>query len=628
MKFLKTKKQKVIFGIVAGVLLLIIILMISSLFKSKSNYFDDIDAIVNNDLGTFKYVIDVRTSEHTEDTEIKADSVDINNIENVTLEDETKEEDTNSNDGSHSGSFNDNWNNKDQIKATDWQYPNYKLTIEGVTTSLDPYTTQIKISLATEYFNDILTELICLDGNYYMNIEQLRYWLVQSQDSYLVSLGKAIPEGSKYLVIPESDFVFYSRYAEVDEIEDSAVVGLPNITRRLKNILLTVTNKVSQEVDSKCVYTSSDINYFIVDDGSDVLNAIKFCALNGGDFYTSVLSNSKKTYTEKGYAQALNEKDNIIYALQGLTNYLQIVDFNSTNLSIQGASRRYSNSKGNDVIEATLNTAMTANNVDYKVNCSLMRSGDTAEILVPQGSQISFDKYVNKSLIRETLNKICDYLNVTCIKTSVSLDLTTENIRDLVIDKFIELVNAQGTADFYITRNNYMQFVEKYINYKETKDSTENEKANAKLVADFCSDLNKVTGNMIKYIEKDEEVVVDKYTKVESQINGVDITLTVDEEASKSNLLVVDAVFKNTVDEEVTIKLTDISVKTLLSSSYPCNNEIILRDYNNNFDFSNVHKEVKVTGDATEKLYFVLQSDTGYMDIWYGDTNLGEIINH
>ena len=625
MKFLKTKKRKVIFGIAIGVLLLVIILMISSLFKRKSNYFDDINAIVNSDLGTFKYVIDVRTSEHAKDTEIKADSVDINNIENVTLEDETKAE---KDEGSHSSSFNKDWNNKDQIKANDWQYPNYKLTIEGVTTSLDPYTTQIKISLATEYFNDILTELTCLDGNYYMNIEQLRYWLVQSQDSYLVSLGKSIPEGSKYLVIPESDFVFYSRYAEADEFEDSAVAGLPNITRRLKNTLLTVVNKVSSGVDSKCVYTSSGINYFIVDDGSDVLSAIKFCALNSGDFYTSVLSNSKSTYTEEGYVQALKEKDNIIYALQGLANYLQITDFDSINLSVQGASRRYSNSKGNDVVEATLNTAMTAKNVDYRVNCSLMRSDDSAEILVPQGSQIGFDKYGDKNLIRETLNKICDYLNVTGIKTSVSLALNSENIKDLVIDKFIELVNAQGTADFYLTRNNYMQFVEKYINYKETADSTENEKANAKLVADFCDSMNKVTGNMVKYVKKDEAIIVDKYTKAEGKINGVDATFTVNAEASKSNLLVINAVFKNTGDEEATINLTDISIKTLLSSSYPCNNEIVLRDYDNNFDFSNVHKEVKVADEATETLYFVLQSDTGHMDIWYEDTNIGEIVNH
>lgn len=632
-KFKSLKKwQMILIGVVAFILIVIIALVVKAKL-SGGNYYDDLDKVMSNNVGKFKYVIDVQTSRHKDSDELKADSVslkDLEGIESATSseadEQESEEAQEENNKSKYEYAMEDNWGNKEDTKTGDWQYPSYKVTIEGCTSNLNPYTAQITISLATEFFSDKFTEIVCFDGNYYIDIEQIRYWLIQSKDSYLVSIGNNLPEGSKYLVIPEDKMIFNSRYAEDDE--EAITVGLKTLLNKYIVTGKYVKGYLSKSLGKTGLSSSDDLNYISISgkDGVKVLSAIK-SLINNGDVYTDIINlrNKNKLYDEVGYKQAQNEKDNVLDAFSKLAMYLNTADLEACNLSINGASRKYKNMNKVDIIECSLNTAMTTGDTDYKINISAIHYNSIDEIKLPMGSQTKIDDIKEFSPFRDAMNSLVDYCNISSIKLSNKLALTPENLELKIKDELIETINAKGTSSYYVTRNNLQRFINAYANYKETDESTENDKANAKLVEDYMKALNNITGGVVKTIQVEKEEELEKYPKFEKEVNGVVYKGSVDESSLSNQVAEVKLNIKNTTDANIDIDLTNFSLRTLLSSKYPSNNEVLIRNYDNNYNFNSLKKSITVkAGESVDtKLVFVLSEDTGYMDIWYGEENLG-----
>lgn len=635
-KFLTNKKIVIPCGVV---LVIILGLVIKSLFGGgKMNYYDTMSSLFTNELGSFSYTFDVRTGEKGSlitENKSSATSVDeLSSVENADTSTTETTEETNiaAQEPETEESKNEfqDWNKYADVKTGNWQYPNYKIVISGCTTSLEPLTTDFTVSLATVNYNDKFTEVVCIDGNYYFDIESMYNWLKSSGDSYLISLTDKMPNGSKWLVVPESEFKIPSRYAEDGEKDLSYCTSLKTMYERFLVALTSTKSTLSNNLGSTGMSSNKDtvsIN-LAGSDATNILKAFKGITTQSGDWYDSLLSTGvdKKLYTEDEYKQAVREKDNVMKALSDLATYLNITDLSSQNLAVQGSARTYTNGKNNATVEGSLAVNYSTDTTDYIIQFSGLRSGDADDIKLPQGSQT---KAIDDSYLG-SFNSLVDYLNITPIKTSVQLEINPTTISDGVIEKFIDLVNDTGTAGEWITKDNVFKFIEKYASYKETDETTNDDKVNAKLVADLADAMNKIVGGVVVTKEVQAEEIVEQYPEVNTQDTGVYTKIKYDSEKSDSQVAVFHVEAINKGDETVTVDTTNFSLRTLLNSVYPSNNETLIHNYDNTFDMSKLVKSVELPskGWAEFDLYFVISDDTGHMDMYFGDTNLGSAIEY
>lgn len=638
-KFITNKKVMIPCGVAIGAILA---LVVSTMLGGggKMNYYDTMASLFTNELGSFTYTIDVRIGEKgsliTEKTSSTTSVDELSSVENAdtattesTEKQDIAKQETESTEKANKNEFQD-WNKYADVKTGNWQYPNYKIVISGCTTSLEPLTTDFTVNLVTANYNDKFTEVVCIDGNYYFDVESMYNWLKSSGDSYLISLTDKMPNGSKWLVVPESEFKIPSRYAEDGEKDLSYCTSLKTMYERFLVALTSTKSTLSNNLGSTGMSSNKDtvsIN-LVGSDATNILKAFKGIATQSGDWYDSLLTTGvdKKLYTEDEYKQAVREKDNVMEALSDLATYLNITDLSSQNLAVQGSARSYTNGKNNATIEGSLAVNYSTDTTDYIIQFSGLRSGDADDIKLPQGSQT---KVIDDSYLG-SFNSLVDYLNITPIKTSVQLEINPTTISDGVIEKFIDLVNDTGTAGEWITKDNVYKFIEKYASFKETSETTNDDKVNAKLVSDLADAMNKIVGGVVVTKEVQAEEKVEQYPEVNTQDTGVYTKIKYDSEKSDSQVAVFHVEAINKGDETVTVDTTNFSLRTLLNSVYPSNNETLIHNYDNTFDMSKLVKSVELPskGWAEFDLYFVISDDTGHMDMYFGDTNLGSAIEY
>lgn len=638
-KFLTNKKVAISCGVVLGAILA---LVVSTLLGDggKMNYYDTMASLFTNELGSFTYTIDVRTGEKgsliTEKTSSTTSVDELSSVENAdtattesTEKQDIAKQETETTEKANKNEFQD-WNKYADVKTGNWQYPNYKIVISGCTTSLEPLTTDFTVNLVTANYNDKFTEVVCIDGNYYFDVESMYNWLKSSGDSYLISLTDKMPNGSKWLVVPESEFKIPSRYAEDGEKDLSYCTSLKTMYERFLVALTSTKSTLSNNLGSTGMSSNKDTVSISLagSDATNILKAFKGITTQSGDWYDSLLSTGvdKKLYTEDEYKQAVREKDNVMEALSDLATYLNVTDLSSQNLAVQGSARSYTNGKNNATIEGSLAVNYSTDTTDYIIQFSGLRSGDADDIKLPQGSQT---KVIDDSYLG-SFNSLVDYLNITPIKTSMQLEINPTTISDGVIEKFIDLVNDTGTAGEWITKDNVYKFIEKYASFKETSETTNDDKVNAKLVSDLADAMNKIVGGVVVTKEVQAEEKVEQYPEVNTQDIGVYTKIKYDSEKSDSQVAVFHVEAINKGDETVTVDTTNFSLRTLLNSVYPSNNETLIHNYDNTFDMSKLVKSVELPSKSWAEfdLYFVISDDTGHMDMYFGDTNLGSAIEY
>ena len=132
-KFKLSKKVLYVAVPVAIIALMLIVKGISSKVggNKDENYFSILDSILQTEQGQFTYTIDVRTKaieEVTKTTESTSNLDEVNNIEGMSDEDiaSTTTEIVTKN------QFTDSWGTADDVKVFSWQYPSYKIVIDGV----------------------------------------------------------------------------------------------------------------------------------------------------------------------------------------------------------------------------------------------------------------------------------------------------------------------------------------------------------------------------------------------------------------------------------------------------------------------------------------------------------------
>lgn len=637
--FLTNKKIVIPCGVV---LVIVLMLVVKSAIGggSKLNYYDTMASLFTNELGSFTYTLDVRTGEKgsliTEKTSSSASVDELNSVSNAdTTATEASESETDiakqeqSTEKTSKNEFQD-WNKYADVKTGNWQYPNYKIVISGCTTSLEPLTTDFTVNLVTANYNDKFTEVVCIDGNYYFDVESMYNYLKSSGDSYLISLTDKMPNGSKWLVVPESEFKIASRYAEDGEKDLSYCTSLKTMYERFLVVLSSTKSTLSDSLGSTGMTYGSDTVSLNLSgsDATPILKAFKSISTKSGDWYDSLVNAgvAQNLYTDDEKTQALREKDNVMEALSALATYLNVTDLDSQKLAVQGSARSYTNGKNNATIEGSLAINYSTDTTDYIIQFSGLRSGDADDIKLPQGSQT---KVVDESYLG-SFESLVDYLNITPIKTSVQLEINPTTISDGVIEKFIKLVNDTGTAGEWITKDNVYKFIEKYSSFKETDETTNNDKVNAKLVSDLADAMNKIVDGVVITKEVQAEETVAQYPDINTQETGVYTKIKYDEEKSDSQIAVFHVEAINKGDDTVTVDTTNFSLRTLLNSVYPANNETLIHNYDNTFDMSKLVKSVELPSKGWTEfdIYFVISDDTGHMDMYFGDSNLGSAIEY
>lgn len=649
---LKKPNKKVVIGIAAGAVLLVGGGIAFNVLKDDTNYYSVWKSVVNNDLGTFRYVVDVRSNPHDEEQVEMADEgatqEDLNNMETsdgadaeeeksggetVETQQSIKDQTDTEQDGKtwddivgEKGTVSDTWSSSTGADGSAWKYRNYQVIIEGSTISTDPLESTFDITLVTEGLNDKLTTVTIADDNMYVDMEQLRNWLHSSGDANFISIANKIPDNAKNMVIPVDEVAIPSPYAESGETENN--VGVMDTYHKFSKTLSYMIDSLHSSMGNSGL-SSQDDKYSLNLKGKDADKLVDFLigtAKNRSSIFSSIVANLGGTISEEQQMAMMNEKDNFLAGTDEFYRTMMTGDFDDLGLEVVGTARQYEGGKGYDNIEATLQAGYTYNGVDYNITVEGSRAGSGKEIKVPDGAETS----MSQDKFWEVYQDILDYLNFTNVDLTKQLLLTPDKITEDTLAEFVDLVNSTDATDTKITVETAPAFLDKYVNYKETAESTPSDVVNAQLASDFMDAVNKLqvgesTGGSTS---SGADTSIDQFRTVNASVGDLGVIAIYNEEESTSKMGVIDVTLMNNSDKEMEVNLTDFNLQTALSSKYPCNNETTLHDYDNKFDTSKLETTVKVPakGFAVHKLYVVMNNGLEYMDLFYGDEKVGDII--
>lgn len=656
LKKFKKPSKKVTIGIVAGAVVLVGGIVAFNATRDTTNYYSVWKAVMSNDVGSFRFVLDVRTSPTGEKKVELSESQDLTQRETENIEaddkdaveadkekqkaepEESKDENSISDQTdtkeegktwdelvNNKGNVSDTWSSATGSNLNTWDYPNYQVVIEGCTTKAEPLTSSFDISISTEDFSDKLTTVTVVDDVAYVNLEQLKYWLTNSKDSYFIELANELPENSKNMEIPLDDVQIPLAFSE--DGEDIYETNIMNAYHRFAKVFGASVSTIESSMGSKGLSKQDD--KFSIDlsggNANTLVNTVKSIASNRASIYDQMINVEQGAgyLTDKQYKQLAKGKDNFLAATDEFYRSTITKDLSNTNLKVTGTARKYQGGTGIINLEAEVLANFTLGKTDYTIGFSGTRTGQSMDIKAPDGSKTD---YTQKELF-DVAGDIIDHLNITNIDFGKQLEVTPDTIKDDLIDDFVKLVNSTDSTSAKITNKTAIAFIEKYKDYEETSETTPDDIINAQLVYDFLESVEEVLPDEV--LAKNESTdEVEKFRVVNNKIGDVSLIAQFNETESSSKLGVIDVTLTNPTDKAVTVNLEDFSLQTMLSSKYPCNDYTTIRDYNNKFDKSKLKGEVEVqaNGYTTEKLYVVMQNGTEYMELFYDDDKMGDII--
>lgn len=648
----KLRKERLVkLGIMAGagvvVVLVLILIMTLGGKKSDVTFYDLLNGVFTNELGSFTYNFEVQTMPKGETSVNLGDSETEASTESSTEEESSEyiaEIDSDVDKSDSDSKYNlVEWGSSKDITVLEWNNPSYHISITGCTKSVEPLEMQFSVAIKTQFYNNEFTDVVVKDDTYYINVESMRNWLVSSKDSYLVGLGSELPQGSKYLMIPASEFGIPSRYAEISEKEVSKTKSILTMYRRFVSDFKYTVSQLTSGVGSTGL-SEKDGKLSLNLSGADAINvlkSVKAIADKQGDFYTGRIQNYKTAnlVSESEYEQMMREKDNVMEAFHKLSIYMNMNDITAMNPIISGVAQQYQNGSGKSVIEVTnLRLSLEGKEKNYNVSFSGRREGNVTDIVVPSDSTFTKEGMSSPSLVQDTINGIADYFNVTPIMLSKTLELRPERIVEDIKQDFIDLVNSYGYYNKTLTQSNLQEFMDKYVNYVVNESSSDNDVKCAKIASDFVNSLNSVTGGLVKeaVVEEDDDELagVEKYPETVYDENGLKFIIKVDEKSSTPQFIHATGRVEYSGNEEITVNTEDFSVKTILTSSYPANNEILIRTHDSMWDTSTLDKELVLAPNTFKDfdLYFVVATDdteaAKHLDLYYGDTYLGVAVEY
>ena len=204
-----------------------------------------------------------------------------------------------------------------------------------------------------------------------------------------------------------------------------------------------------------------------------------------------------------------------------------------------------------------------------------------------------------------------------------------DKIIDTIRQSLVDIVNSTEDTGIYLTTLTVDDYIEKYSQMDYDTALTQ-DRINILIVQDFLDTVNSVTGEVYIEVPVEVEEEVLQYPELVYENSDIKIISQFNTEESNSNLYVVDTLIMNKKDTPINVDLTNFSVRTLLSSKYTANSFTELHSYDNTWDdvLSPINIDLGQSSYANVKLYFVVNGDSGYMDMWFGEENLGVVVSN
>lgn len=525
------------------------------------------NSILSGEKGTFTFQFDVATAAIGETVTTLGDSAaeaQLSDAEKMyaeqnedTAEGAALEETTVVEDSTDAPNSSSEWDLLSQ--KADWKYPKYTVVISGTTMSDEPLETHFVVNIKTAYTDAKFSEVFVKDGKTYIDIGSMKNWLLGSNDVYLTSLASKLPDGISYLQMNENNMQFYSRYAEDGERPNSGYVSFRQIYLEKGTEIKGIFSAIENAVGKKGL-TSDETKASVILQGEDAQSAMT--ALKNYD--SNYLKNYGTIYNglhDKGIigdtmlSQAINEQDNRLVAHQGVQTFFlnnKMADM-APNISLSGSKGDVG---GIAVLDAALDMQFNADNKTYDVGIKLKRTGETADIVVPQEGVTPLETIGNLDGVTEILYSVIDYFNIFPLKGAVQLELSPNNILDDMLDKFANMVNDLGTYPIHLTKDNIGDYLNEFKGKKPSMAKDEQEANNIKIVSSIMDTLNQygfggatgsVSGNESpEYLNNAEQ-----YPTTRANINGAECAIKVNVNESNGRLLVLDAAFTNGSSEPV-----------------------------------------------------------------------------
>ena len=603
---------------------------------SSKNFFNDFNSVFTNDLGHFKYQLEVKSGDKgslingVADTNTSAEE--LSNLESA---DDSKSE---SDDSSGSEEKEDpkhkftDWEDYASIKIENWTHPTFTIIVEGQVNNVDPLEATFSVDINTAY-NDKdttrFTDVTVKEGVYYLSTASMKTWLLGSGDAYLMDLGHKFPDTAKYMKLSEDDFKLYSRYASEDGKSASATKGIYTPYKRFVTALTTITGAFrdslgnrGQEVKDTGVKLS-----LTGEDAQAFANGIQSIASQLDALRSSIISTGQNSglYDEGQLKEVNNESATFNKALSVFVS--KVASWNVPNMGFQvlGETRLYKDSENNDAMDVSFGTQFQTSDTDYAFQFTGSRTVKPNDIKDITETTSDYDEEVYNNIL-DIVNTVTDYFNPTSINLSAKSGYQANDGYSALMNLLIDAVNSEGSYDKTLTLHNVKDFIKEYTNFEPSEDSTVNDTKNAEFVASYFDTLDLLTSGLAerKSSDGDDQVGV-KYPEATGKVGNIEFTVSYNEKESTMNVSVFDLKITNKSKKKAKIDLTMFEIHNN-NSIFPANNKLVLTGVSS----KKLKSSVKVNGKkkAKAKLYFSLGSNINKeLKCFYGENELGIVVN-
>lgn len=642
----KYKKSKPVVKVISLAVLVIIVFAIGSIpgrvkkEEAQNNFATQLGIVLNNNQGSFDYTFEVQALD-------KKGASETTSTETASGDARGK---VRSRQPVHKSwqAVTSAWQTNSLKESSNWAHPNYRVQIKGVCfdDSKDKMKLQAEILLTTAYKSGTFTHIVVDKGKTYINLDEIKQWLKNSQDSYLTGLaddflGASI--GDQYIEYKNDDFVLDNLWASDNTKSSTGSHGLYELRGKESTVRLLFWNYL-EPILREASKGNGNGNYSIdmnqKDESGKTYNEqfedqIKYIMTNSSSAFDTYYDNAKDYYTDAGYSSEKGNKDNVVTALQKASDYLSS---NSLNLKVTG--KDFVDSEAGEY-SAKLNFAYTEDGVDYNISCNLMRSMQSTvdDVTVPDSATKGYDI----ASINAVADYMLDYFNPTKIITRSTDTTNQSNVNWTQADNFIDLVNSSGVTDQHLNRRNLKDFVQLYANLSpDDKDLTQNDRncialytKNKALLQNLVSQENWLTelneegtsepsdNNENSSDEENKKPSEKKDNKKHDYKGSISkkVSFVADtQKASNGQLLVIGVKIDNKTGSMKSVDLTKFMVENDNGDTYYANSSDILMGYDSNFDTSQLVSNMNVDGNSTSKLadlYFVVPNSTAKFKLSY-----------
>lgn len=462
----KEKKEKakgalkflpIIGGVIAVIAIVIIVSRVAS--NSKVNFWSLTNEMVNADHTSYNYTLTIDTGKATEGDKNENTDVSQSDVENIQAEGTQDDVASGSsvsggNDieyNVNSSHFSNVWSDASGVE--DYTDTDVKCTLEisGYTEGKN-FKTSLKLGCngngATDLFN-----VVFVDGTYYIGVGDFKEGLKNSGVGNLVKLGNDLPDGVRYLTIPEKDFVVLTGMNEKSgagylKTRDGAIEMLQRSIDVFLGKIQTYTSKdnLKKNKDENSVTCG-----FTCAESPVIYDALKnYLAYNTENYRNQIDEMVKDGFIAKeDKDKALSEVDNLA---NFSSKYLEVInamseeEMKATGFDINAQITK----DGDNIYKPNYRLEFNCNNKHYTISfsgeCNTSEGGDA--IVAPEETSIALSEYKNggegwKSYFIRFMN----YFNVFGVDTETNITKTVGELSVDMLDSLCETINKAHEGD-------------------------------------------------------------------------------------------------------------------------------------------------------------------------------------